>query len=63
MLFDVIIRKKTYPLVFYFGSLPIILSLIFIGFLIKNDDSDPLLRFFKIIYRKLCNCRRTNIVR
>lgn len=63
MLFDVLLRNKVYPLMFYLGSLPMFLSLIFVSLLIKYDDSDPVLRVFKHVYRKLRYCRKTNIVR
>lgn len=63
MLFDLILKEKTYTMPFYLGSIPIFLALIFVAFLVKYDDGDPLLRFFKIIYRKMCNCRRASVVR
>lgn len=64
MLLDVILRNKIYPLYFYLGSIPMFLSLIFVSFLMKYDDFDPVLKFFKALYRKFFwNCRRTNIVR
>lgn len=63
MLFDMILYKKTYPFLFYLGSVPMFLSIIFVAFLMKYDDQDPILRLFKITYRKLTNLRRANIVR
>ncbi|CAO1348452.1 unnamed protein product [Diamesa serratosioi] len=63
MLFDVLLRNKVYPLMFYLGSLPMFLSLIFVSLLIKYDDSDPVLRVCKHVYRKLRYCRKTSIVR
>lgn len=63
MLFDLVLHNKQYPPLFYFGSIPMFLSLVFVAFLVKNDDSDPLLRFFKIIYRKLWICRKTHVIR
>lgn len=63
MLFDVIFKNKTFSAIFYIGTIPMCASLLFVGFLMKNEDSDPLLRFMKIVYRKLCACRRPNIVR
>lgn len=63
MVFDIVLRQKTYPLLFYLGSIPMFLSVIFVALLVKFDDSDPLLRFFKITYRKLCNLRRKTVVR
>lgn len=63
ILFDVLLRGKTYSLLFYLGSIPIFLSLILVALLVKNDDNDPVLRFFKILYRKCYNCRRVNVIR
>ncbi|XP_055625101.1 solute carrier family 35 member F5 [Toxorhynchites rutilus septentrionalis] len=63
MLFDMVLHGKTFPLLFYFGSLPMFLSLIFVAFLVKFDDCDPLLKFFKMIYRRIWHCRKPNIVR
>lgn len=63
MLFDVAFKNKTFSTIFYFGTIPICASLVFVGILIKNEDSDPLLRIIKIIYRKACNCKRPNVVR
>jgi len=63
MILDVILRNKIYPLNFYLGSIPMFLSLIFIAFLMKYEDGDPIMKGLKVIYRKLWNCRRTNIVR
>ncbi|XP_037042736.1 solute carrier family 35 member F5 isoform X2 [Bradysia coprophila] len=63
ILADVIFKDKEFPLLFYMGSLPMCLSLILVAILVKNEDSDPLLRFFKIIYRKACHCRRASVVR
>lgn len=63
MLFDVVLKHKVFHLLFYVGSLPILLALFIVAALLKSDDSDPLLRFFKIIYRKACHCRRPSVVR
>uniref|UniRef100_A0A336MFB4 Solute carrier family 35 member F5 n=1 Tax=Culicoides sonorensis TaxID=179676 RepID=A0A336MFB4_CULSO len=63
MLFDLILHNKQYPPLFYIGSIPMFLALIFVAFLVKYDDSDPLLRFFKIIYRKLWICRKSHVIR
>lgn len=63
MVLDMILRDKIYPLNFYLGSIPMFLSLIFVAFLMKFDDSDPVLRCLKIIYRRLRHCRRANIVK
>uniref|UniRef100_U5EQY9 Solute carrier family 35 member F5 n=1 Tax=Corethrella appendiculata TaxID=1370023 RepID=U5EQY9_9DIPT len=62
MIFDLILHGKTYPIIFYLGSIPMFLSLIFIAFLIKYDDTDPILKYFKIIYRKLWFCHRTGTI-
>lgn len=63
MIFDVLLRDKVYPLMFYLGSLPMIISLIFVSFLMKYDDSDPVIKFFKYIYRRFWTCRRVSTVR
>lgn len=63
MLFDVTVKEKSFSASFYLGTIPICGSLVFVGYLMKNDDSDPLLRIVRIIYRKMCNCRRVNVVR
>lgn len=63
MLLDMIFRKKIYPLMFYLGSLPMFLSLIFVSMLMKYDDCDPVMKFIKLAYRKLRICRQTSIVR
>lgn len=63
MVLDMILRDKVYPLNFYLGSIPMFLSLIFVAFLMKFDDSDPVLKFLKMIYRKLRYCRRANVVK
>uniref|UniRef100_A0A1Q3F5J7 Solute carrier family 35 member F5 n=1 Tax=Culex tarsalis TaxID=7177 RepID=A0A1Q3F5J7_CULTA len=63
MLFDMVLHGKTYPPMFYLGSLPMFLSLVFVAFLVKFDDSDPLLKFGKLVYRRLRHCRKANVVR
>ncbi|CAG9800718.1 unnamed protein product [Chironomus riparius] len=63
MILDVVLRNKVYPLNFYLGSIPMFLSLIFIAFLMKYEDGDPIMKGLKVVYRKIWNCRRTNIVR
>lgn len=63
IVFDVGLKRKSYSPLFYMGTMPIFLALMLVAFLIRNDDSDPLMRLFKAIYRKLCRCRKPNIVR
>lgn len=63
MLFDVLLKGKTFPLLFYVGALPMCLSLVAVALLLRNDDSDPLLRFCQIVYRKVCHCRQPIVVR
>lgn len=63
LLFDVFFKHKTFSDMFYIGSIPIFLSLIFVGLLMKYDDCDPIMMILKMLIRKICNCRRTNIVR
>lgn len=63
MMFDVLVKGKTFPLLFYVGALPMCLSLVAVALLLRNDDSDPLLRFCQIVYRKVCHCRQPGVVR
>ncbi|XP_065369547.1 solute carrier family 35 member F5 [Calliphora vicina] len=63
ILFDVLLKKKPYSPLFYIGSVPTFVALMLLALLMRNDDSDPLMRLFKVIYRKLCNCKKPNIVR
>lgn len=63
MILDMILRDKIYPLNFYLGSIPMCASLIFVAFLMKFDDSDPVLRGLKTVWRKLRYCRRANVVK
>jgi solute carrier family 35 protein F5 len=63
MVLDVVIRHKIYPLNFYLGSLPMLLALVFVAFLMKYDDSDPVLKCFKVMYRRLWKCRKASVVR
>lgn len=59
MLMDVLIRGKTYTLMFYLGSIPVALSIVFVAVLLKFEDSDPVLMLFKMCYRKVfrISCR------
>lgn len=63
MLFDVWLKGKSFPMLFYAGSVPLCASLIAIALLLGYDDSDPLYRVCKIVYRKVCHCRRPSTVR
>lgn len=63
MLFDVLVKGEHFPISFYVGSIPMFVSLIAVAALLQHDDTDPLLRFCKIIYRKVCHCRRPSVVR
>lgn len=63
MLFDLVLRNKSYPPLFYLGTIPMFFALVFVAFLTKNDDVDPLLRIVKIVYRKLWICRKTHVIR
>lgn len=63
MLLDKLLRDKIYPLYFYLGSIPMFMSLIAVAFLMKFDDTDPVLRCLKLVYRKLWYCRRANVVK
>lgn len=53
MLMDVLIRGKTYPTMFYLGSIPVAISVVFVAILLKYEDSDPVLMLLKLGYRKL----------
>lgn len=48
---------------YWMGSLGLFFSLLFVVLLMRNDDSDPLMKLFKVIYRKICGCRSASIVR
>ncbi|KAL9915071.1 solute carrier family 35 member F5 [Glossina fuscipes] len=63
ILFDVILKKKSYTPIFYAGSIPIFMALLLAAILMRNDDTDPLMRLLKIIYRKLFSCKKPSIVR
>lgn len=63
MVLDVLLRGKIYPLNFYLGSIPMILSLVFVAFLMKFEDSDPVCKFIKTTYRRLVHCRRVSVVK
>uniref|UniRef100_A0A1L8DF42 Solute carrier family 35 member F5 n=1 Tax=Nyssomyia neivai TaxID=330878 RepID=A0A1L8DF42_9DIPT len=63
MLFDMVLRGKDYPLLFYLGSIPIAFSVIFVALLLKYEDSDPVLKVLKLLYRRICFMRQPNIVR
>lgn len=63
MLFDVVFKSKIFPSLFYFGTIPMCASLLFVGFLIENEDSDPLWRFIKVAHRKFILCRQPSVVR
>lgn len=63
MLFDILFKSRTFSSLFYVGTIPMCGSLLFVGFLMKNEDSDPLWRLIKIVHRKIYLCRRPNVVR
>ncbi|XP_075169361.1 solute carrier family 35 member F5 [Haematobia irritans] len=63
ILFDVFLKRKPYSPLFYIGSLPIFFALILVALLMRNDETDPLMRLCKLIYRKCCKCKKPNIVR
>lgn len=53
MVMDMLIRGQTYPPMFYWGSIPVIVSVVLVALLLKFEDSDPALSLIKICYRKL----------
>lgn len=53
MLMDVWIRGKTYPLMFYVGSIPVAIAVILVAVLLKLEDADPALMLLKLGYRRL----------
>ncbi|XP_039481377.1 solute carrier family 35 member F5 [Drosophila santomea] len=63
ILFDVLLKNKPYSSMFYMGSIPIFVALVFVSLLMRNDDSDPLTKLFRIVYRKVCRCHKPSIVR
>ncbi|SPP75680.1 solute carrier family 35 member F5 [Drosophila guanche] len=63
IVFDVMLKHEPYSRTFYMGSIPIFLALTLVALLMRNDDTDPLTKLFKIVYRKVCRCHKPNIVR
>ncbi|KAH8253356.1 hypothetical protein KR032_005027 [Drosophila birchii] len=63
ILFDVLLKNKPYSPMFYMGSIPIFIALVIVALLMRNDDSDPLMKLFRVIYRKVCRCHKPSIVR
>ncbi|XP_017090682.2 solute carrier family 35 member F5 [Drosophila bipectinata] len=63
IMFDVLLKNKPYSPMFYMGSIPIFVALVLVSLLMRNDDSDPLMKLFKIVYRKVCGCHKPSIVR
>ncbi|KAH8402388.1 hypothetical protein KR009_011808 [Drosophila setifemur] len=63
IMFDVLLKHKPYSPMFYMGSIPIFVALILVSLLMRNDDSDPLMKLLKIVYRKVCGCHKPSIVR
>ncbi|KAH8321503.1 hypothetical protein KR074_006815 [Drosophila pseudoananassae] len=63
IMFDVLLKNKPYSPMFYMGSIPIFIALVLVSLLMRNDDSDPLMKLFKIVYRKVCGCHKPSIVR
>ncbi|KAH8350142.1 hypothetical protein KR067_002760 [Drosophila pandora] len=63
IMFDVLLKNKPYSPMFYMGSIPIFVALLLVSLLMRNDDSDPLMKLLKIVYRKVCGCHKPSIVR
>ncbi|KAL7737023.1 hypothetical protein ACLKA6_005249 [Drosophila palustris] len=61
--FNVLLRSKPYTSMHWMGSLGLFVSLLLAVLLVRNDDSDPLMKLFKVVYRKLCGCHKASIVR
>ncbi|XP_017868418.1 PREDICTED: solute carrier family 35 member F5 [Drosophila arizonae] len=61
--FDVLLKQKPYSSLYWMGSIGLIMSVLLVVLLMRNDDSDPLMKLFKVLYRKICGCRNPNIVR
>ncbi|EDW08505.1 solute carrier family 35 member F5 [Drosophila mojavensis] len=61
--FDVLLKQKPYSSLYWMGSMGLIMSVLLVVLLMRNDDSDPLMKLFKVLYRKICGCRNPNIVR
>ncbi|KAH8413755.1 hypothetical protein KR222_007377 [Zaprionus bogoriensis] len=61
--FDILLKHKPYTSMYWMGSLGLLVSLLLVVLLTRNDDSDPLMKLFKIVYRKVCGCRSASIVR
>ncbi|EDW01662.1 solute carrier family 35 member F5 [Drosophila grimshawi] len=61
--FDVLLKHKPYTPMYGMGSMALIVSLLLVVLLLRNDDSDPLMKLFKVVYRKVCGCHKPSIVR
>ncbi|ALC42011.1 CG8195 [Drosophila busckii] len=58
-----LINDKEFNSIFCLGTLALILALLLVVLLLRNDESDPLMKLFKIVYRKICGCHKPNVVR
>lgn len=61
--FDILLKHKPYTAEYWIGSMGLFASLLFVVLLMRNDDSDPLMKLFKVVYRKVFGCRSPSIVR
>ncbi|KAH8299931.1 hypothetical protein KR044_007548 [Drosophila immigrans] len=61
--FDILLRGKPFITWHWIGSLGLFISLLLVVLLMRNDDSDPLMKLFKVVYRKVCGCHKASIVR
>ncbi|EDW60015.1 solute carrier family 35 member F5 isoform X1 [Drosophila virilis] len=61
--FDVLLKHKPYSSMYWMGSMGLLFALLLVVLLMRNDDSDPLMKLFKVVYRKVCGCHKPSIVR
>ncbi|XP_064541444.1 solute carrier family 35 member F5 isoform X1 [Drosophila montana] len=61
--FDVLLKHKPYSSMYWMGSVGLVIALLLVVLLMRNDDSDPLMKLFKVVYRKICGCHKPSIVR
>ncbi|XP_030560411.1 solute carrier family 35 member F5 isoform X3 [Drosophila novamexicana] len=61
--FDVLLKHKPYSSMYWMGSMGLVFALLLVVLLMRNDDSDPLMKLFKVVYRKVCGCHKPSIVR
>lgn len=61
MLADVILKKVSYPYLFYFGTVPILIAFLSVALLAHYENWDPVFDILRCAYHNIC--RRTRTVR